>query len=108
MPVRVALRIFGASRAVDRDTEPKSGLGLVSHIAVLILLPLAAARSEARWRRRQLLEAQRDPPSRGVDPDDLHLQSLADLEHIPGPLYVIPRELRDVQQAFDPDQIGRA
>src|SRR6266852_4916726 len=92
-----------ATRRPEHLTEPKSCLGVVSHVAVLILLPVATARSEARRRRRQLLEAQRDPAPRGVDPDHLDLERLADLEHVLSPLDVIPRELRDVQQALDPD-----
>src|SRR5713101_2929560 len=87
----------------SRNDEPRPPLGLVPHVVVLVLAAVAPARGQVRRRRRQLLQAQRDPAPCGVDPDHLDLQRLADLEHVLGPLDVVPRQLRDVQQALDPD-----
>src|SRR4029077_814709 len=81
--------------------EARVRLGLVLHVFVLVRPAVAAASAKTGRRGRELLEAERDPPPSGVDPDHLPLQVLPDLEDVLGALHVIPRELRDVKQALD-------
>ena len=53
----------------------------------------------------ELLHAERDALRLGVDADDLHLDRLADMQHVGGMVDALPGDVGDVQQAVDAAQV---